>query len=342
MKHILITGGAGYIGSHTVVELVQNGYQPIIADNFSNSRPLILKGIENITGEQIPFYNVDCANYEELKSVFQAEKHIDGVIHFAAYKAVGESVAEPLKYYKNNLGSMEVVLQLMQEFSVKKLVFSSSCTVYGQPEKLPVTEDFPVQPANSPYGYTKQVCERMISDINKAPESQLGGVLLRYFNPIGAHNSAEIGELPLGVPNNLVPFITQTAAGIREKLTVFGTDYNTSDGTCIRDYIHVQDLALAHIRAFEWLDKNPNECVPFNVGTGKGSSVKEVIETFEKVSGKSLNYEYGDRRPGDVEAIYASPDLANRQLNWKTDKSLETALADAWRWQQKIMTHETL
>jgi len=224
----------------------------------------------------------------------------------------------------------------MDEFNVKNLVFSSSCTIYGQPESLPVTEDSPVQPANSPYGFTKQVCEQMISDVNFSEQSDLSAVLLRYFNPIGAHSSAQIGELPLGVPNNLVPFITQTAGGIRENLTVFGDDYKTTDGTCVRDYIHVQDLAKAHIRAFEWLEKNRGACAPFNVGTGKGSSVMEVINTFEKVTGEKLNYEIGPRRAGDVESIFASPERANKELNWKTEKTLEDAMKDAWRWQQNI------
>ncbi|MFZ6051980.1 UDP-glucose 4-epimerase GalE [Halocola ammonii] len=336
MKKVLVTGGAGYIGSHTVVELIESGYKPVIVDNFSNSEPSVLDGIEKITGQKPEFHKADCASKKELREVFKAEGNFDGVIHFAAFKAVGESVAEPLKYYHNNLGSMQVLLELMQEFSVKNLVFSSSCTVYGQPETLPVTEDSPVQPANSPYGYTKQVCERMISDVNLSEQSELSAVLLRYFNPIGAHSSAQIGELPLGVPNNLVPFITQTAAGIREKLTVFGDDYKTADGTCVRDYIHVQDLARAHIRAFEWLEQNEGACTPFNVGTGTGSSVKEVINTFEKVSGERLNYEIGPRRAGDVESIYASPEKANKELNWKTEKSLEDAMKDAWRWQQNI------
>jgi UDP-glucose 4-epimerase len=336
MKKILVTGGAGYIGSHTVVELINHGYSPVIADNFSNSKPMILDGIEKITGMKPAFYKVDCASKEELRTVFEAEPNIEGVIHFAAFKAVGESVAEPLKYYHNNLGSMQVLL----EFKVSNLVFSSSCTIYGQPDSLPVTEDSPVKPANSPYGYTKQVCEQMITDVNKAANTDMGAVLLRYFNPIGAHSSAHIGELPLGVPNNLVPFITQTAAGIREKLTVFGNDYDTIDGTCIRDYIHVQDLAVAHIRAFEWLEKNAGSCSPFNVGTGKGSTVKEVIDTFEKVSGQRLNYEVGPRRSGDVESIFASPKKANEELNWKTQKSLQNAMEDAWRWQQNIMSYE--
>lgn len=336
-KKILVTGGAGYIGSHTVVALHESGYLPVIVDNFSNSSKSIMQGLEKITGVQFPLYEIDCNDKKAMQQVFEKEGNIQGVIHFAAYKAVGESVAEPLKYYQNNLGSLLVLLELMEKFKVHNLVFSSSCTVYGQPDELPVTEKTPTKPASSPYGRTKQICEDILSDLTKS-KSPVRSIALRYFNPVGAHESALIGELPNGVPNNLIPFVTQTAAGIREQITVYGDDYNTPDGTCIRDYIHVVDLADAHIKAFEYLDKVEEKSFydTINVGTGKGNSVLEVIQAFEKVSGEKLNYRIGERRPGDVEQVYANVDKANKELNWETKYDLERSLADSWRWQQAL------
>jgi UDP-glucose 4-epimerase len=334
MRKILVTGGAGYIGSHTIVELLSAGYEPVIVDNYSNSDKKVLVQLQKITGKEIIAYEADCADIEALRKVF-TEQNISGVIHFAAFKAVGESVDEPLKYYDNNLVSLIRLLEVMIEFKVKNFVFSSSCTVYGQPDNLPVAEDAPVQQANSPYGYTKQVSEQIIMDVINSG-ADIKAVLLRYFNPIGAHPSALIGELPLGVPNNLVPFITQTAAGLRKKLTVFGEDYNTPDGTCIRDYIHVSDLANAHVKAFEWLDKNGQSLGIFNIGTGQGVSVLEVIQSFEKESGKELNYTIGPRRPGDVEQIWANADKSNTELGWKAKYSLDDAMRDAWKWQEAL------
>ena len=336
-KKILVTGGAGYIGSHTVVALHGSGYLPVIVDNFSNSSKSVMQGLEKITGVNFPLYEIDCNDKKAMQQVFEQEESIQGVIHFAAYKAVGESVQEPLKYYKNNIGSLLVLLELMEQFQVHNLVFSSSCTVYGQPDELPVTEKTPTQPASSPYGRTKQMCEDILSDLTRS-KSPVRSIALRYFNPVGAHESALIGELPNGVPNNLVPFVTQTAAGIREKITVFGDDYNTPDGTCIRDYIHVLDLADAHIKAFEYLDKVKEESFydTINVGTGQGKSVLEVIQTFEKVSGEKLNYTIGERRPGDVEQVWANVDKANKALNWETKYDLERSLTDSWRWQQAL------
>ncbi|MDQ2771975.1 MAG: UDP-glucose 4-epimerase GalE [Bacteroidota bacterium] len=338
MKKILVTGGAGYIGSHAVVELAQAGYQPIIIDNFSNSRESALAGIESILGMAVPIYRIDCGDAAALRQVFEAEQDIKGVIHFAAYKAVGESVAKPLAYFQNNVGSLLTLLQVMPEFGVENLVFSSSCTVYGVPDALPVTEATPTKPASSPYGRTKQMCEDIVHDVAGAPENKLRTILLRYFNPIGAHKSGKIGELPLGVPNNLVPFITQTAAGLREKLTVFGTDYDTPDGSCIRDYIHVVDLAKAHITAVQrLLDRKASEPVEtFNVGTGRGNTVLEVVRTFEEVSGQKLNVLLGPRRPGDVPAIYADATKAELVLGFKTETSLADSLASSWKWQQTL------
>lgn len=334
---ILVTGGAGYIGSHTVVALHEAGYLPVIVDNFSNSAKSVMQGLEKITGKNFPLYEIDCNDKKAMQEVFEKEENIQGVIHFAAYKAVGESVAEPLKYYQNNIVSLLVLLELMEQYKVHNLVFSSSCTVYGQPDELPVTEKTPVKPANSPYGRTKQMCEDILSDL-AVSKSAVRSVALRYFNPVGAHESALIGELPNGVPNNLVPFVTQTAAGIRKQITVFGNDYNTPDGTCIRDYIHVVDLANAHIKAFEYLSKISETSFydTINIGTGKGNTVLEVIKTFEKVSGEKLNYQIGERRAGDVEQVYANVDKANRELNWHTKYDLERSMADSWRWQQTL------
>ncbi|MCI1188244.1 UDP-glucose 4-epimerase GalE [Hymenobacter sp. DH14] len=335
MNKILVTGGAGYIGSHTVVELAQAGYQPVIIDDFSNSRESALAGIEAILGRAVPIYRIDCGDVAALRQVFETEKDIKGVIHFAAFKAVGESVAKPLAYFQNNVGSLLTLLQVMKEFGVENLVFSSSCTVYGIPDALPVTEATPTKPASSPYGRTKQMCEDVVHDVAGAPDNTLHTILLRYFNPIGAHESAKIGELPLGVPNNLVPFITQTAAGIREKLTINGSDYDTPDGTNVRDYIHVVDLAKAHIVAVQrLLDRKATETVEtFNVGTGHGNSVLEVVQTFEQVSGQKLNYSIGPRRPGDVPAIYADATKAEQVLGFKTETSLADSLASSWKWQ---------
>jgi UDP-glucose 4-epimerase len=335
MKKILVTGGAGYIGSHTVVELAQAGYEPVIIDNFSNSKESALAGIQSILGREVPCHRIDCGDAEALRQVFKAEGDIAGVIHFAAYKAVGESVQKPLAYFHNNVSSLITLLQVMQESGVENLVFSSSCTVYGVPDQLPVTEATPTKPANSPYGRTKQMCEDIVHDAASAPGNQTRTILLRYFNPIGAHASAKIGELPLGVPNNLVPFITQTAAGIREKLTINGNDYDTPDGTNVRDYIHVVDLAKAHIAAVQrLLDRKASDVVEtFNVGTGHGNSVLEVVQTFEQASGQKLNYVIGPRRPGDVPAIYADATKAAEVLGFKTETSLYDSLASAWKWQ---------
>jgi UDP-glucose 4-epimerase len=338
MSKILVTGGAGYIGSHTVVELAQAGYEPIIIDNFSNSEESALGGIKAILGHDVPCHRIDCGDAEALRQVFKTEGNIAGVIHFAAFKAVGESVQKPLAYFHNNVGSLITLLQVMKDEGVENLVFSSSCTVYGVPDQLPVTEATPTKPANSPYGRTKQMCEDIVHDAAAAPDNKVHTILLRYFNPIGAHDSAKIGELPLGVPNNLVPFITQTAAGLREKLTIFGNDYDTSDGTNVRDYIHVVDLAKAHIVAVQrLLDRKASEVVEtFNVGTGHGNSVLEVVTTFEEASGQRLNYAIGPRRPGDVPAIYADATKSAEVLGFKTTTSLRDSLASAWKWQQAL------
>lgn len=333
---ILVTGGVGFIGSHTVVELDRAGYQPVIVDNLYNSNLDVLKGIKEITGKDFPFYNIDCNNTEKVRELFEKEK-FDGVIHFAAYKAVGESVDKPLNYYENNLISLLVLLRTMKEFNVKNFVFSSSCTVYGQPEQLPVTELTPRQPATSPYGNTKAIAEDIIRDhVYSRPD--IKAISLRYFNPIGAHESSLIGELPNGVPSNLVPFITQTAAGLRASLTVFGNDYDTEDGTCIRDFIHVVDLAKAHVKALERLneEEKDNYYDVFNVGTGEGYTVLELINTFEEVNGVKLNYTIGPRREGDVEKIYAQSDKVNNVMKWKAEKTMADALRDAWNWQLKI------
>lgn len=335
---ILVTGGAGFIGSHTVVELHDAGYQPVVLDNFYNSKPGVLEGLEKITGKKFPLYQTDCNDFNALDAVFEKEQ-FDGVIHFAAYKAVGESVDRPLMYYQNNLGTLLNLLELCRKHQVSNFVFSSSCTVYGEPDSLPVTESTPRKPATSPYGNTKSICEDIIRDfvLSKAP---VKAISLRYFNPIGAHPSAEIGELPLGIPGNLVPYITQVAAGIRKKLSVFGNDYDTPDGTCIRDFIHVTDLAKAHVRALEKIDKTDVASYydVFNVGTGQGHSVLEVIRTFEQVNNLRLNYSFEPRRPGDVIKIYAQSDKINSELNWKAEKTLAESLSDAWRWQQKLMS----
>lgn len=334
-KKVLVTGGAGFIGSHTVVELVNSGYTPIIIDDFSNSNKEALQGIKNILNKEVAFYEGDCNNAETLLNIINQEG-IGSIIHFAAFKAVGESVKLPLKYYHNNVGSLVTLLDVMKQTNVANLVFSSSCTVYGQPDAIPVTEATVRKEAASPYGNTKSICEDILRDTNISGQNSKF-IALRYFNPVGAHESAEIGELPNGVPSNLVPFITQTAAGIRESLTVFGNDYNTPDGTNIRDFIHVVDLAKAHVSALDKIEKSTGNFFDvYNIGTGQGNSVLEIINTFEKVNGLKLNYKIGDRREGDVEKIYGDVQKAALELNWKVEKTLEDSLRDAWRWEKKI------
>lgn len=335
MKKILITGGAGYIGSHTAVELVNAGFEPVIIDNFSNSEKSTLSGLKEILGRDIKCYEEDCNDKSAVEQIFK-ENQLEGVIHFAAYKAVGESTQVPLNYYKNNIDSLLVILECMAKYGVKDLVFSSSCTVYGQPDVLPVTESTPRKEAESPYGNTKKICEDILHDYVKS-KAGVRIISLRYFNPVGAHPSSALGELPLGTPNNLVPFITQTAAGIREKLTVFGDDYDTADGSCVRDYIHVMDLADAHVKSLEYLSRQKDDFYDiFNVGTGNGNTVLEVVHTFEKVSGKSLNYIIGPRRPGDVVKVWADTSKINTVLGWKAQYSLEDSLRDSWNWQLKL------
>ena len=334
---ILVTGGTGYIGSHTTVELQQAGYEVVIVDNLSNSNIKVLDGIEAITGIRPAFEEVDCTDKPALKAVFEKYPGIKAIINFAASKAVGESVQKPLLYYRNNLDTLINLLELMPEFGVEGFVFSSSCTVYGQPEVLPVTEDTPRQTATSPYGNTKKICEDIITDAVHA-DAPYKAILLRYFNPIGAHPSAKIGELPLGVPQNLIPFVTQTAAGIREQLSVFGDDYNTPDGSCIRDYINVVDLAKAHVVAVERMlnGKSLENVEVFNVGTGRGLSVLEIVDTFQKVTGVKLNYKIVGRREGDIEQVWADPTKANQVLGWKAEASVEETLLSAWRWQESL------
>ncbi|WP_418992939.1 UDP-glucose 4-epimerase GalE [Alistipes sp.] len=333
---VLVSGGAGYIGSHTTVELVAAGYDVVIADNLSNSDLSAVEGVRRITGARIPFVEVDCCDREALRKVFD-EYAFDSVIHFAASKAVGESVAKPMEYYRNNLLSFMNVIDLMREFGRPNIVFSSSCTVYGEPDKQPVTEQTPRKPAASPYGNTKQISEDMLRDAIAACEG-LKGIALRYFNPIGAHPSALIGELPRGVPQNLVPYITQTAAGIRECLSVYGDDYPTPDGSCIRDYIDVVDLARAHVAAIGRMVENRNKqpYEVFNIGTGRGVSVLELVRRFEEVNGVKLNYRIADRRPGDIIAIWADPTRANTELGWRAERSLDETLVSAWAWEKHL------
>ena len=335
-KKVLVTGGTGYIGSHTVVELIHRGYDVIIADNLSNSFEWIVDRIETITHERPIFHKVELTNQKEGNHLFNQYPDISGVIHFAALKAVGESVTNPLLYYQNNIISLLNLLQTMDKFKVSNLVFSSSCTVYGQPNHLPVTENSPILPAVSPYGFTKQVSEQIIQDLAKS--TPLKAILLRYFNPIGAHESALIGELPIGIPNNLIPFVTQTAIQKREVLNVFGNNYDTPDGTCIRDYIHVVDLAKAHISALERLETTEKETKVeiFNIGTGNGFSVLDVIKSFERVSGIRLNYLFAPRREGDIEQIWADTHHANQILGWKSEKTLDDMLSSAWKWELKL------
>ncbi|WP_264560357.1 UDP-glucose 4-epimerase GalE [Flavobacterium sp. N2270] len=333
---ILVTGGLGFIGSHTVVELQNEGFEVIAIDNLSNSSIDVLEGIFNITGKKPIFEKLDLREKSMVQDFFSRHNDVVGVIHFAASKAVGESVENPLLYYENNINSLVYLLQELTKLPQAHFIFSSSCTVYGQAEKMPITEDAPVQTAISPYGNTKQIGEEIITDVAKV--TNVNSILLRYFNPIGAHSSAEIGELPIGTPQNLVPFITQTAMGLRKELSVFGKDYPTSDGTAIRDYIHVVDLAKAHVVALKRLlnKENSEKVETFNLGTGTGSSVLEVINTFEKVSKQKLNYKIVGRREGDITEAYANTDKANDVLGWKAQSSLEEALASAWKWEQKI------
>ena len=339
MARILVTGGTGYIGSHTVVELMQKGYDVVIVDNLSNSNQAVLDGITAIVGSTPDFVQADCCDQTAMDALFAQYKDIEGVIHFAASKAVGESVEQPLMYYRNNLMSLVTVLEVMKKHHVKHIVFSSSCTVYGQPdaEHLPVDETAPIQKALSPYGNTKQINEEIISDQAHA-DSTLHATILRYFNPIGAHPSAMIGELPNGVPQNLLPFVTQTAAGLRAELKVFGDDYNTPDGSCIRDYIYVVDLAKAHVKAVErMLAELPTEQVEvFNLGTGRGLSVLEILRTFIQVTGVNIPYQIVGRREGDIEQVWAKPDKANTVLGWSADTPIEDVLLSAWKWEQKI------
>ena len=334
MKKILVTGGLGFIGSHTVVELQNEGFEVVIIDDLSNTSIGVLDKITEITGTKPDFHQIDLRVKSDVKNFFENNK-VDGIIHFAAFKAVGESMHKPLDYYENNLGSLIYLLQEMRDRKLDNFIFSSSCTVYGQADELPITENAPVKAAESTYGNTKQIGEEILRDASKA--HNLNIIALRYFNPIGAHPTIKIGELPLGVPQNLIPYITQTAAGMRNELSVFGDDYDTLDGTAVRDYIHVVDLAKAHIAALERLiNKNNKKGFEyFNIGTGKGSSVLEVIKAFEKASGKSLNYKIVPRREGDITAAYADTTIANKELNWKTEKTLEDALGSSWKWQQQ-------
>lgn len=339
--NILVTGGTGYIGSHTAVELAKKGYNPILLDNLSNSRENVVHSIEKIIGKGIMFYNIDLCNKAELEKFFSVYK-IEATIHFAAYKAVGESVLNPLKYYKNNLLSLINLLEIYTEKNLNNFVFSSSCSVYGQNDEQPVHEKSKFGKAESPYGYTKQIGENILSDVIKS--SKLNGCALRYFNPAGAHESALIGEYPLQSPTNLVPVITQTAIGKRKEVEVFGNDYNTPDGTCVRDYVHVVDIAKAHVAAIARLinKKNTDAFEIFNLGSGKGNTVLEVINTFEKVTGTKLNYKVGARRPGDVEQVWADATKANTELNWKAMLSLEEIVNSAWVWEKHLNSVESI
>lgn len=336
-QKILVTGGTGYIGSHTAVELIEDGYEVVIIDNLYNSEAGVIDRIGQITGVKPELAVFDICDAEKLKAFFEKHNDISGIIHFAAYKAVGESVNKPLDYYRNNLLSLINLLESMKTFGIPVFVFSSSCTVYGQPEKLPVSEHSPIQPAVSPYGNTKQIGEEIIRD-TVAADKNIKAIALRYFNPIGAHPSALIGELPRGVPENLVPYITQTAYGLRKELKVFGDDYNTPDGSCIRDYLHVVDLAKAHVTAVKRLVENKNKAnyEIFNLGTGKGVSVLEAIKSFEHVTGIKLNYQITGRRAGDIEKIWADPTLANKELGWRTVSSLDESMRTAWKWEKYI------
>ncbi|RNC89650.1 MAG: UDP-glucose 4-epimerase GalE [Allomuricauda sp.] len=342
-KKILVTGGLGFIGSHTVVELQNEGFEAIIVDNLSNSSEDVIDGIVEITGKQPIVELFDLRDKSKVKKFFSKYADVDGVIHFAASKAVGESVENPLLYYENNLGVLTYILQELAKKETSNLIFSSSCTVYGQADTMPITEDAPVKPAESPYGNTKQVGEEIIQDTCRVTPN-LAAIALRYFNPIGAHPTTHIGELPIGVPLNLVPYITQTAAGLRDQLSVFGDDYPTPDGTCIRDYIHVVDVAKAHVAAIKRLvgGKNKENFEVFNLGTGRGSSVLEVIHSFERVSGEKLNYKIAPRRSGDVVQAYADTSKANSVLGWKAESTLDEAVKSAWEWEKKIRNYVSL
>ena len=335
-QKILITGGTGYIGSHTAVEFIEAGYEVVIIDNLSNSHIEVMDGIEKIVGSRPKFQQVEMTDQEALRNFFSEEKDIRGVVHFAASKAVGESVEKPTEYYRNNLVSLLNLLDCTKEHGTEAVVFSSSCTVYGQPDTLPVTENTPIKPADSPYGNTKRVCEEILRDtINSGANLKVSA--LRYFNPVGAHPSAEIGEIPKGVPNNLVPFITQTAAGLRDKLMVFGNDYDTRDGTCIRDFIHVVDLARAHVAAYRKLLETDGDKVfqVYNLGTGNGNTVMELINAFEEATGVKVPYEFAPRRIGDIEKIYADSSVANEALGWKAELGTKEMMASAWKWETK-------
>jgi UDP-glucose 4-epimerase len=333
MNKILVTGGLGYIGSHTVVELQQEGFEVVVVDDLSNSNKDVQQRIEGISGKKLEVKIGDINDSKVLDELFLAHQ-FDGVIHFAAFKAVGESVSQPIKYYHNNVSGLISILGKMDEYGVSNLIFSSSCTVYGTPTKLPVDENTAIQKAESPYGTTKILCEDIITDFVKHKEFK--SIMLRYFNPVGAHPSAQIGELPLGVPSNLVPFITQTAAGIRKELTIYGNDYNTSDGTCIRDYIHVVDLAKAHVKALQYADKMDDKIDAFNVGTGKGNTVLEVINAFESVNDLKLAYKLGDRRVGDVEQIFADTTKVNKLLGWNAQYDINDMMKHSWAWEQGL------
>lgn len=342
MSKILVTGGCGYIGSHTLVDLIESGFEVISVDNNSRSSPRILEGVEKITGKKVKNYKVDLCNFDDTYAIFQENTDITGIIHFAAYKAVGESVAEPVMYFENNLVSLLNLLKCVQEFKVPYFVFSSSCTVYGNPDSIPVTESTPPKPAESPYGYTKQMGEQIINEFARVNKTQC--ILLRYFNPVGAHPSIQIGELPIGKPANLVPAITQTAIGKLPQMTVFGSDYDTRDGSCVRDFIHVSDIAHAHTLSLQYLmeGKSKKHCEVFNLGTGNGVTVLEAITAFERVSGVKLNYTMGPRRLGDVIAIYANNEFAVKELGWQIKYSLDDMMDTAWKWEERLQADESL
>lgn len=338
MTKVAITGGCGYIGSHTLVDLISKGYEVVSIDNNSRSYENILNGVETITGKRVKNYCVDVCNYEDLKSVFEQEKDINGIIHFAAFKSVPESIESPLLYYRNNINSLVNILNICQDFDIQNFIFSSSCSVYGNADELPVGEYTPLKKAECAYARSKQQGEEIILDMVNVPGSKLNTILLRYFNPVGAHTSAEIGETPFDAPNNLVPVITETASGKREQLSVFGADYDTRDGSCIRDFVHVMDIADAHTKALEYLfnEKNSSNYEIFNLGTGNGVSILEAINAFEKVSGQKLNYRIGDRREGDVVAIYADNQKAKKELGWTPQYGIEEMMDTAWKWQLKL------
>lgn len=334
---IIVTGGSGYIGSHTVVDLVENGFEPILLDDYSNSDRSVIERLAAICGREIRCHEVDCRDRPAVAQIFREAGSIAGVIHFAAAKSVGESQRNPLHYYANNVGSLITILEVMAEAGVHDLVFSSSCTVYGQPESLPVTEDTPIAEPASVYGATKQICEQILRD-SVASGAPLRATLLRYFNPIGAHPSGQIGELPMGEPQNLVPIILQSAMGLRGPVQIMGGDWSTPDGSCIRDYIHVLDLAAAHVKSLSWMERQPEGPLleVLNVGTGRGTSVREALASFERATGKEVEFEVGARRDGDIEQIYASTERAERLLGWKAERSLDEAMKDAWRWQLRL------